>query len=227
MRKYLPFLFSILLVPVLLTAQSVSVDPSTFVLQGEPSDTDVAYHILVTNTGTETDSFYWSFRMSNNPSNWLTWVCDKNLCYDFTFTNCPPNKPNILAPNESFDLQIHMNPRDSIGTADYGINVLDSQGNILAPITGVFEISVSSASKDLTDVNLSIYPNPTHNYFQVSDLPNLKYVELFNIVGNKVRTYDAAPNKQYQVGDLMNGMYLVRLISNTGSTLKTVRLSIR
>ena len=165
--------------------------------------------------------------MTDNPTNWLTWVCDKNLCYDFTFLSCPLNKPNVLAPNESFDLQVHMNPRDSIGTANYEINVLDSQGNILAPITGVFEISVSSSSKDLTDVNLSIYPNPTHNYFQVSELPNLKYVELFNIVGNKVRSYDAAPNKQYQVGDLMDGMYLVRLISNTGSTLKTLRLSIR
>jgi hypothetical protein len=227
MKRYLPFLFTLLLLPVLLTAQSVSVDPSSFVLKGEPSETDVAYHILVTNTGTETDSFYWNFRMRDNPANWWTWICDKNLCYDITFTSCPLHKPNVLEPGESFDLQVHMNPRDTAGTATYELNVTDIDGNVLAPITGDFEISVSTASKDLSDVSLSIYPNPTHNYFQVSELPNLKYVELFNIVGNKMKTYTAAPNKQYAVSDLIEGIYLVRLISNTGSTLKTVRLSIR
>ncbi len=227
MKRFLPFLLTLFVLPVFLTAQSVSVDPSTFVLTGEPSETDITYHILVTNTGTETDSLYWNFRMSNSPANWLTWICDKNLCYDFTFTNCPANKPNVLGPNESFDLQVHMNPRDSVGTADYELNVLDKDGNVLAPITGTFEIGVTSSSKDLSEVNLTIYPNPTSNYFQVSELPNLKYVELFNIVGNKVKTYNAAPNKQYPVSDLMNGMYLVRLISNTGATMKTVRLSKR
>ncbi len=212
---------------MILTAQSVSVDPSTFVLTGEPNETDISYHIMVTNIGTETENFYWNFRMSNAPTNWLTWVCDKNLCYDFTFTTCPQSKPNILAPNESFDLQIHLNPRDTMGMADYEINVLDAQGNVLAPITGVFEIGKTSASKNLADVNLSIYPNPTYNYFQVSEVPNLKYVELFNIVGNKVKTYNASPNKQYPVADLMDGMYLVRLVSSTGKIIKTVRLSIR
>lgn len=227
MKKYIPFLFTLLFLPILLTAQSVSVDPTSFVLEGEPSETDVDYYITVTNTGTEVDSFYWGFRMSNSPENWLTWICDANLCYDPTFTSCPLNKPNVLEPNESFNLQVHMNPRDTAGTADYSINVLDKEGNILAPITGQFLISVSSSSKDLTDVKLTIYPNPTHDYFRVSDLPSLKYVELFNIVGNKVRTYNAAPQKQYPVGDLMNGIYLVRLVSSSGGVLKTVRLSIR
>ncbi len=227
MKRNLPFLLALFLMPLLGIGQSVSVDPSTFVLTGDPADTDIAYHVLVTNTGTESDSFYWNFRMSDSPVNWLTWICDKNLCYDFTYTTCPQNKPNILAPGESFDLQIHMNPRDTVGTANYEVNIRDAQGNILAPITGKFEIGITSASKQLSDVNLSIYPNPAYSYFQVSELPSLKYVELFNIVGNKVKSYNAAPNKQYPVGDLMDGIYLVRLISNTGATLKTVRLSVR
>ena len=74
---------------------------------------------------------------------------------------------------------------------------------------------------------LSVYPNPTTDYFQVSELPGLKSIELFNIVGKKIRTFDAAPEKQYYVGDMVDGIYLVRMLSSTKKVLKTIRLSKR
>ncbi len=217
-----------MLLPVLVKAQgTISVDPSSFVLTGNPAQTDISYHINVTNTSSETINLFWSFRMTNNPPSWLTWVCDKNLCYTPATTTCPPNKPNVIPNGESFDLQVHMNPQLVEGTSDYEIKVLDEQGNTLETIVGQFIISPTTAVKESNTAKLSVFPNPTTDYFQVSDTQGLKYVELFNIVGNKVRSYDALPQKQYAVGDLSDGIYLVRLMTSTGKVIKTIRLSKR
>ncbi len=228
MRRIIPFLFAALFLPVLVRAQiSISVDPSSFVLTGNPAQTDISSHITVTNTSSESINLFWSFRMTNNPPTWLTWVCDKNLCYTPATTSCPANKPNVLPVGESFDLQVHMSPQLVDGNGDYEIKVLDDQGNVLEVITGQFVISPTTAVRENSTAKLSVFPNPTSDYFQISETPGLKYIELFNIVGNKVRSFDALPNKQYAVGDLTDGIYLVRMMTSTGKIIKTIRLSKR
>jgi hypothetical protein len=226
MKRLVPFLFTLLLLPVMVKGQ-ISVDPSSFILTGNPSQTDITYHITVTNTTPQTANLFWSFRMTGNPATWLTWVCDRNLCYTPETTSCPANKPNILLPNESMDLQIHMNPRETEGTADYLISILNESGNILFTVDGDFLISQTSAVTRPSDTKLTVYPNPTPDYFQVSELPGLRYIELYNIIGNKMKSFDAVPQKQYYVGDLNEGIYLVRLVASNGKVLKTVRLSKR
>lgn len=228
MKRFIPFLFSLLCLPVFLKAQiTVSVEPSTFMLTGNPSQTDVLVHINVTNTSNQVANIFWSRRLTNNPVNWLSWICDKNLCFDPSVNSCPPSKPNVLNPGESFDIQVHVNPSNTEGTGDYEINLSDGDGNNLAQITGQVLISTATAVKDAADTRLTIYPNPTSDYFQVTETPGLKFIELFNIVGNKVRSFDAVPQKQYNVADLADGIYLVRLMTSTGKVIKTIRLSKR
>lgn len=228
MKRHIPYLFILLLLPVYAKAQiTVTADPSPFVITGTPSQTDIAAHIQVTNTSATSINLFWSKRMTNNPANWQSWICDKNLCYtpDIHFT--PPSKPNVLAPGEYFDLQVHMNPAQTEGTGTYDLNLIDDQGNTIMTIPGQLIISIASSTKDQGDSKLTVYPNPTQDYFQVSETPGLRYVEIFNIVGNKMKSFDAAPQRQYYVSDLADGMYLVRLVSSTGKVLKTIRLSIR
>src|SRR5688500_20364330 len=88
-------------------------------------------------------------------------------------------------------------------------------------------ISESTAVKEANDLKLTVFPNPTSDYFQVSETPGLKGIEVFNIVGNKIRSFDFAVNRQYYVGDLSDGIYLVRLVSGSKKVLKTIRLSKR
>jgi hypothetical protein len=133
----------------------------------------------------------------------------------------------VLKANEAFDLQVHMNPRDTMGMASYEVNILDIEGNIIETITGDFLIGKLSSSTQGKAVKLTVYPNPAQDYFQISETPGLKYIELFSIVGNKMKSYDALPQKQYYVGDLTDGIYLVRLLSSSGKVLKTIRLSKR
>ena len=228
MKRIIPFLFSLMLLPVFIQAQvTITVDPATFVMTGNPSQTDVLVHVHVTNTSNLVANIFWSRRMTNNPVSWFSWICDKNFCFDPSVNACPTSKPNVINPGESFDVQIHLNPSNTEGTGDYEVNLFDADGNPLAQVTGQVVISNTTAVKDAADTKLTVYPNPTSDYFQVSETPGLKYIELFNIVGNKVRSFDALPQKQYAVGDLADGIYLVRLMTSTGKVIKTIRLSKR
>jgi len=229
MKRLIPFCIALIFVPWLIQGQiTLSLDPPTFTMTGTNDQTDISYHVKVINTSKQTASLLWSRRVSDGPSDWLTWICDANLCYTPEIGSCPPNKPNIMAPGDTVEFQMHLNPRLVDGTADYNVTITDLEGNPLAVIDGDVCIpSCASGTKDVADLKLSVYPNPATDYFQISELPGLKYIELFNIVGNKIKSYDAAPARQYFIGDLNEGMYLVRLMDSTKKILKTVRLSIR
>ena len=228
MVRPLLFLFAILLISLAGKGQvTITVDPSSFVMAGNPSQTDVAFHILVTNTSSSTANIFWSKKLLNNPTPWFSWICDKNLCYTPETNSCPASKPNVLGPGESFDLQVHMNPSSMEGEGDYELNLLDEQGNNLTTIGGDILINSATAVKDSKESKLTVFPNPTTEFFKVSEISGLRNVELFNIVGNKIRSYDAIPQKQYYVGDLTDGIYLIRLVSSSGKVIKTIRLSKR
>ena len=228
MARHVLFLFSILLSSFIITAQAqVSVDPGSFVLTGNPSQTDISYHVHVTNTSNETLNIYWSKEMINQPSQWLSWICDENRCYFYHVHSCPADIPVVLSPGESSDLQVHLNPSKTAGTGNYELNVLDNNGNLIESVEGTIVIDASTAVKEANDLKLTIFPNPTLDFFEVSETPGLRYIEVFNIIGNKVRSFDSAPQKQYYVGDLTDGIYLVRLVNASNKVIKTVRLSKR
>lgn len=208
----------------------ITISPSSFVLSGVPSNNDVNIHIDVTNTSQFDVSILWAREVASAPGEWLTWICDKNLCYLPTANACSPTKPNVLAPGEKMDFQIHVNPGNVEGSTPYEIIFTDyGDPNIeLGRVQGEVVIDNSVSTKNNpTQSNLTIFPNPTTDAFQVSEATGVKYIEVFNIVGNKVRSFDAVPNKQYTVGDLPDGMYLVRLMTSTGKIIKTIRLSKR
>lgn len=229
MKRLIPIFALIVLTSLLAHSQiTVSLDPPNFVMNGPASQTDIAYHVKVINTSNQVASLLWTRRVTGAPVEWWTWICDANLCYDPAVSACPESKPNVLQPGDSIDFQMHMNPRNVEGTASFDVNITDMEGNTLAVIDGEVCIPTCiTGTKDASDVRLTIFPNPAVDYFQISDLPGLKSIELFNLVGTKIKSFEAAPQKQYFVGDLTEGIYLVRLISSNKKILKTVRLSVR
>ncbi len=228
MKRLIPICIAILFAPWLINGQ-ITLDPPTFVLTGTNNQTDLAYHVKVINNSTQSVSLLWSRRVQGGPGNWLTWICDANLCYTPEVSSCPSSKPNVIAAGDTVEFQMHMNPRLVDGTADYNVTVSDLEGNPLALIDGEICIGQNciTGTKDPSEVKLTVFPNPTSDYFQITDLQGLKFIELYNIVGNKIKAFDAAPARQYYVGDLNEGIYLVRLMDSTKKILKTVRLSVR
>lgn len=224
----LVLLFACIIISMPLWAQiSVSAHPESFSLSGQPTNADVNIHIDVVNNSPIEVRLLWSRSIESAPTEWLSWICDKNLCYLPTSNACSPSKPNILAPGEHMDFQIHVNPQTIEGATGYDVYFTDTEDPnlVLAEIHGDILINTTVSTNDQNaNSKLTVYPNPTSDYFQVSETVNLKGIELFNIVGSKVRTYDTTPQKQYYIGDLNNGIYLVRLVSSTNKVLKTIRL---
>lgn len=228
MVRLLLFFSVLLLVPFTLRGQvSITVDPLNFTLAGHPSQADIHYDVIITNITNETINLLWSKRMRNQPTNWESYICDKTACWDESFNSCPPDKPNTLAAGDTMSIQVHLNPFQTEGTGTYELNILDENGAVITTVNAVFTIGQSTAVKETNESKLTVFPNPTSEFFKVSDTPGLRYVELFNIVGNKIKSFDAAPQKQYSVGDLPDGIYLVRLMNSSKKVIKTIRLSKR
>jgi hypothetical protein len=229
MRRLVPILAAIVLTPFLSVGQiNITIDPPVFTLTGPNSATDLAYHVHINNNGTEAVSLFWIREVSGAPHEWLTWICDANLCYTPEVASCPLNKPNVVQPGGSIEFQMHMNPKKTDGTADYNVMVTDIDGNTLAMIDGEVCIpECATSTNNPSETKLTVFPNPAADYFQISELAGLRYVELYNIVGTRIRSFDAGPQKLYYVGDLNEGIYLVRLMTGSKKVLKTVRLSVR
>lgn len=228
MVRLLLFFSVLLLVPFTIRGQvSITVDPLNFNLTGHPSQADIHYDVIITNISNETLNLLWSKRMRNNPAIWESYICDKTACWDESFNSCPADKPNILGPGDTMSIQVHLQSFQTEGTATYELNILDENGGIITTVNGVFTVDQSTSVKETSESKLTVFPNPTSEFFKVSDTPGLRYVEVFNIVGNKIKSFDAAPQRQYSVGELPDGMYLVRLMTSSKKVIKTIRLSKR
>ena len=229
MNRLVHLIAFIVIVTVPLMSQiTITVDPGTYLLTGHPSNPDVNMHFDIHNQSNSDMQIVWRRSIETPPPAWSTWICDENKCY-FPTVNMP-SLPINLAPGEHSDFQIHVNPLLQEGYTPYDITFMDYADTsiVLAFIDGEVLISNSVSTTDNKGSSgLSVYPNPTTDYFFVTETPGLKSIELFNIVGKKIRSYDALPNKQYYVGDLLEGMYLVRLVSSSQKVLKTIRLSKR
>ena len=84
-------------------------------------------------------------------------------------------------------------------------------------------IALHQASK----TKLSIYPNPTTSYFQLTDTDDVSQIILFNVVGKRMKSFEYMEDEKYSVLDLPDGMYLIQFVGHNGKIVSTRRLSKR
>jgi hypothetical protein len=83
-----------------------------------------------------------------------------------------------------------------------------------------------STAKGLDRPDLAIYPNPVMEYIAVSDEEAIvNQIVIFNLVGKKVRTFDAVPNERFHVGDLPKGLYLIQLVDSNNKIINTQKVN--
>ncbi len=83
--------------------------------------------------------------------------------------------------------------------------------------SGTHPASVSS------DV-LKVFPNPTVEYFQVSDNDAARKVSIFTMFGREVKSFTYYPNTHYNVSDLKTGMYIVKITDDNNKVIKAIKL---
>ena len=78
----------------------------------------------------------------------------------------------------------------------------------------------------VTDLSeIKVYPNPAINYFSITNNNLVQFVQVYNIIGRKVKSYPVQNGLEYDISDLPEGMYLISLVGADGKVLKTVRTS--
>lgn len=232
-------LLAILIVSVcgVLSAQSLTIDPiiieETFVVDlGIYQDLEM--HTMVTNNSDEDMELKWVRTEINAPDAWMTQVCDNNTCYSAVVSsNIDPDlnleAPVLLGAGESFELIFHIIPSGTAGLGEFEVSFapVNDPDNILATATFNGTIDGLTNTIEVSPSEIRLYPNPTSDFIQLNDRGLVDQLVIYDVLGNKVRTFEAKEGKQYRIADLASGLYLISLVSNESGVLKTLRLNKR
>ncbi|MBS1571656.1 MAG: fibronectin type III domain-containing protein, partial [Bacteroidetes bacterium] len=85
----------------------------------------------------------------------------------------------------------------------------------------VDNISITNNTAGTTEIAtkdaIKIYPNPFHEVLNISEIKNVKSVNIIDASGRVVKTINQ-PSSQLQLGDLASGLYIVNLLHKDGTT---------
>jgi hypothetical protein len=194
---------------------NATVHPDTFEIRAKAT---------LKNTSTVTKKFSWTRSIKNMTAGWACLVCDKNTCWASS-VNTPVDQIELAAGATS-NIDVYIRPDKKLGAAVVEVKIYEV-GNETNTVTGKYNFSTTTRTRDLRDngTTLRIYPNPTVDFFQITDNDMVEKVVIYNIIGRQMRSYKATDGLKYTVNDLPDGLYIIRLLSNSGATVKTVRLS--
>lgn len=224
-----------------LQAQSFKIEPvpadATADLQ-DPSTgpEDVTAHAEITNLTSGILNLSWSRTEVSMPEGWTSAVCDVNYCYGVDESR----QDFQLQPGETGRMDVHAYPGGTPGSLANG--AIPGQALIMVKITnkdntsdtlsGTYNITVTgdpiiSSTIDPEVAAIKIFPNPTTDYFELTNSSNLvEQVAIYNILGSQVNQFNAV-EQRFDITALPQGLYLVSLLDEEDQILKTVRLQKR
>ena len=83
----------------------------------------------------------------------------------------------------------------------------------------------AQAEKKSDFVAVSVFPNPATEFITVNNEEAVKNIQVYNLIGRKMKSFDVAKGERYEVSDLPNGLYLVHLIGRNNKLMTIQRLT--
>jgi len=81
------------------------------------------------------------------------------------------------------------------------------------------DITVASGINTMNKESfIAIFPNPATTFFTIQTKERIASVELYNVVGEKIKTYSGSL-KSYPVSELRQGIYFVKILTEKGLTV--------
>jgi Secretion system C-terminal sorting domain len=203
---------------------TITITPQVQTASVIPDSFEIKAKATIKNTSSVTKKFTWTRNVLNISAGWTTVVCDNKSCWT-PAVNAAPEQIE-LAPNGTSNLDVYIRPDKKQGAATIEVKVVEV-GNDANTVTGRYLFSSTTRTRETNNnaTNIRVYPNPTTEYFQLSDDDMIDKVVIYNIIGRQMRTYKVTDNGKYYVTDLPEGLYIIRLLASNGSTVKTIRLS--
>ena len=95
---------------------------------------------------------------------------------------------------------------------------------VFACLLAVIALRAQNASRP----ELSVFPNPTTENISVQDNADaVGQIVVFNLLGKKIKSFEASKGEHYYVGDLTKGVYLVQLVGRNKQVVKTQKIEKR
>lgn len=194
---------------------------------------DVQVPITITNTSKDTAKIIWRRMNLTGPSKWSTRVCDNNTCYDeIVSSNLDPklrlNEPFIIAPGKKADLIMYFLPYGTAGTGKISVSLAFSSKPDTNIDTLSYEVNIRSmttSTRDLRQEEVQLFPNPSSDYFQLKNMSdNVDRIVLYNIIGRKMREFNAQDGSRYKLAGLPDGVYFAALVNDQKGILRTLRV---
>lgn len=82
-----------------------------------------------------------------------------------------------------------------------------------------------NAEVTLSQSTFSIYPNPATSYFSIQSNDKVASVEVYNLAGKLLIRWEGNESNHYQINELKNGLYLIRLLDKNKKVLKVNRMN--
>lgn len=189
-----------------------------------PDSFEVKGRMTIMNTSNQAKKFVWQRQVTALTNGWYCMVCEKNQCWAAATPS--PLDYIDLAAGASANLDIYVRPEKKAGTAAVDIKVYEV-GNEANAISGKYFFSSYIKVKDnrVNDTDINIYPNPAIDFFMLPDNSSVDKIVIYNIIGRQMRSIKAYDGVKYNINDLPEGFYIVRLLNVNGVTIKTIRLN--
>ena len=224
------FLLSIIfvLIGLHLKAQvSISLNPDLVSVDVDPMQFETVAHAWIRNNSEEALTIKWVRSVESITDMWESAICDLNACWSTTISETPEDQLIVLEPGDSSNLDVHIRPFGVEGSARIKLEVFDVN-NEENKVEGTYLFNENTTpSVDFQLEGLRIFPNPTIDYFQLTEYQGVHSIAIFNLAGLRVNQYMVAPGERFDVSNLTRGMYLVKLIDSRNDIIKTLRLNKR
>ena len=240
-------IFTILLTIIAfsLQAQKITVSPVHSVESYDNADLtnsnlDLETHIAVGNNTDEEIQLVWTRIIKENcPEDWETAICDNVTCYFTTISsNVDPeiglDAPFVLGPNETFnDFILHVKPKTVAGCCRVKVEFTTVEEPEVILETAVFDVGVNTADcafstsvQQVAEAQLvNVFPNPTSDAFTLTNNDVVKHIDLYNGIGQKLKSFDFENGEYLDVSDLNPGIYSLILKNDKGENLHTLMLN--
>ncbi len=224
-RNLHSIIFLLLFTVVSVSAQLSILPDQNFYVEGTPDNPLVTGKIDVQMGGVPLDAFDWELVVAEDiPAGWRYSVCVGKTCYIPGVYNSPETV--LIEMNESELFTIYLNPNGVEGISTINFIFKTTTGEEIMSQEVTYDISTASSTEELaTEAELVLYPNPTVDFFNISNDDNIAQVSVFNILGKEMFTYEHESGQAYSVADFNDGYYLTRLIDKAGKSLKVIRFN--
>ena len=106
-------------------------------------------------------------------------------------------------------------------TSVNSFTITNSQGNESFGIDDIILGTTLSINDFTTNNDVKIYPNPSSQFIQISNLNSNEPYTIFSILGNEIRKGIISNNKQIDIRNFTNGLYLLKF--DNGNTIKFIK----